>query len=261
MKKIVLSIDFNPAFLMKVIGAVIALTIVFSAISVFARYSSLQHDLFGLAPKFDMDEENTIPTYISSLNMLIAAVILGIIALIIKRRKGEFWKQWAIMGSIFFLLSLDESASIHEGISSRFNVMVGGLSGTTHYAWAILGSVLIVGFLIYFSRFIFALPVKTRNRFILSGAVFLAGAIGVEALGGFIYSQMGTDTLVYQISVVVEESMEMVGICLFIWSLFRYMSESLAAKPKQEEVVERAVLRIKPIEEEEEYSHLTQESA
>lgn len=258
MKQIALSIHFKPTTILKVIGFIIGLTILFSALSVFMRYSTLQHDLFGLAPKFDMDEENTIPTYISSLNLLIAAGLLGIIALVLKRRDGKFWKQWAILGSIFFFLSLDESASLHEGVSSRFNIMVGGLSGTTHYAWAILGSVIILGFLVYFSRFIFSLPSQSRNLFIFCGTVYLAGALGSEALGGYIASQVGKETILYQISVVAEESLEMLGIYLFIWSLFRYISNHLVVKQISEP--ERAVLKIRPIEEEQ-YDEFMQERA
>lgn len=263
MKKIVLSIDFNPSLVVKVIGAIIGFTILVSAITVFFRYSTFQHDLFGLASKFDMDAENTVPTFISSMNLLIAAGLLGFIAYIIKRRDGKHWKQWSIMGIIFFILALDETSSFHEGVASRFNVMVGGMSGTTHYAWAILGSVLILGFLVYFSRFIFSLPASTRNRFVMSGVIFLGGAIGVEALGGYISTLTGYDSMFYHMSVVAEESMEMLGIYLFIWSLFRYVGESLVVA--KESVPERAILRIKPeVEVEEEVEHfgkLAQERA
>lgn len=258
MKQIALSINFNPTTIVRIIGIIIGLTILFSAISVFTRYSSLQHDLFGFAPKFDMDEENTIPTYISSLNLLIAAGLLGMIAFVLKRRDGKFWKQWAILGFVFFFLSLDESASLHEGVSSRFNIMVGGLSGTTHYAWAILGSALMLGFLVYFSRFIFSLPTGSRNLFILCGAIYLAGALGAEAFGGFIASQVGKETILYQISVVVEESLEMLGIYLFIWTLFRYIGNHLVVHQQAEP--ERAALRIRPVEEDQ-YGELLQERA
>ena len=257
MKKIVLSLDFNPAFIFKLIGVLTGITILLSVISLFLNYSSIQHDLFGLMPKFDMDKENTIPTYVSSFNLLVAAFTLAIIACVVKRRDGAHSKNWGILSGLFFLLSLDESASLHEGVASRFNIMMGGFTGTTHYAWAILGSGFILAFLIYFSRFIFALPAATRNRFIVSGIIFLTGAIGTEAFGGLIYSQSGTDNLAYQASVIVEESLEMLGIYCFIWSLFRYVGENLV---RRKSAPESPALRLLPLEEEN-YSQLVQESA
>jgi hypothetical protein len=258
MKQIALSINFNPTAIIKIIGAIIGLTILLSVISVYMRYSDLQHDLFGLAPKFDMDKENTIPTYISSLNLLIAASLLGLIAIVIKRRSGNYWKQWAVLAAVFFFLSLDESASLHEGVSSRFNVMVGGFSGTTHYAWAILGSVLMIGLFFYFRKFLFYLPSATRNFFIISGAIFLSGALVVEAIGGFIASQVGKETILYQSSVVAEESLELLGIFLFICVLFRYIGKHLAVQQNVEP--ERSVLKIKPVEDEQ-YDEFRQERA
>lgn len=207
-----------------------------------------------------MDKENTIPTYISSLNLLIASVLLGCVALIKKKEKSSLWKQWAILGFIFLFLSFDESASLHEGVSKKFNMLVGGFEGTTHYAWAILGSGLILGFLLYFKSFLFSLPASSRNRFILSGAIFLIGALGIEAVGGYLVSKVGYDELSYKLCAFAEESLEMLGIYCFIWSLFGYIDGSLATQKVA--IPEQAILRIKPEEERVEVYHkLAQEIA
>ena len=51
---------------------------------------------------------------------------------------------------------------------------------------------------------------------VLSGALYVGGAAGVELVGAAVYSAEGFDTLRYTLAVTVEEAMEMLGAVLFL---------------------------------------------
>ena len=52
-----------------------------------------------------------------------------------------------------------------------------------------IGFVLIVG--LAYARFLFELPAKTRNLFLIAATLYVEGALGIEMVGGYYSSQMG----------------------------------------------------------------------
>lgn len=72
-------------------------------------------------------------------------------------------------------------------------------------------------FALIFLKFIFYLPLKFRTLFISSAAIYLLGAVGVEIMGA-VY----TETVYYQIVMPIEETLEMSGIIMFIYSLLSF---------------------------------------
>ena len=80
-----------------------------------------------------------------------------------------------------FLLSLDELARIHETLIRPVRRLL-NTSGLFYYAWIIPGLILVAAFLLVYVRFLANQPQRLRWGLIISGAVFVAGAIGFEAL-------------------------------------------------------------------------------
>lgn len=70
-----------------------------------------------------------------------------------------------------------------------------------------------------------SLSKRIRNLFAISGTTFVTGAIGFELLGGrqaFLY---GRDNLTFAFLYTCEESLEMVGIGIFIYALLIYLAK------------------------------------
>ncbi len=63
----------------------------------------------------------------------------------------------------------------------------------------------------------------TARLFALAGAVYLAGAVGFEIVGNSLVGQRLRDTLEYNLWTLAEESLEMLGLILFLHTLLRYM--------------------------------------
>ena len=61
--------------------------------------------------------------------------------------------------------------------------------------------------------------------FILSGGIFVAGAIGLELIGALQDDSIGKENLVYCLLYSAEETLEMLGIATFIFALLRYISD------------------------------------
>ena len=167
---------------------------------------------------FDLDQENNLPTWFSAFLLLVAAALLWLCA---RQRKldGDGWSgQWLVLAGGFLLMSLDEVAGVHETINSVIEV-----------TWAIPAALLVPVLGLAFVPFLLHLPRRTALRFVLAGAIYLAGALGVEIFGNSLSVRDLKDTLQYDMSTLAEETLEMLGVILFIQALLHYMRGSTAA--------------------------------
>ncbi|GMQ81855.1 MAG: hypothetical protein BMS9Abin05_1292 [Rhodothermia bacterium] len=158
---------------------------------------------------FDLDEENNLPTWYSSIALFITSIFLWLCARE-KQATDDPWKrQWKILALGFFVLSIDEVAGMHETFNSLIKI-----------SWAIPGGLLavVIGFL--FIPFLLGLERQTAKLFVLSGVIYIGGAIGVELLA----APLRVDSLQYYLMTLWEEGMEMIGVLLFLYALLRYMS-------------------------------------
>ncbi len=172
---------------------------------------------------FDVNLENNIPTFYSSISLLYCAVLLLIISFGEKLKNPEQVIYWRILSLGFLYLSIDEMASLHEWMGV---LMMGQakFSGVWHFAWMIpaLFMILIIG--ITFLKFLFRLPVKTRALLLLSGFIYIGGAIGIEMISGIFIEEDAANKLGYELLNLLEESMEMIGILFFVYTLNHYLS-------------------------------------
>jgi hypothetical protein len=83
--------------------------------------------------------------------------------------------------------------------------------------------VLVFIFVIAYTNFFINLPRKIGLLFILSGVLFVGGALGMELIGGWYAFTCGTDNLMYRTVAMLEEMLEMIGIAVFIYSLLTYI--------------------------------------
>ena len=161
---------------------------------------------------FDVDQENNLPSWYSGFLLLAAALLLWFCARQ-KAAEGDSWSgHWSALAVGFLLMSVDEVAGIHETINSII-VM----------SWAIPAMFLALLIGLAFVPFLLELPRRTALLFGLAGAVYVAGAAGMEIIGNSMVGQQLRDTLGYNLTTLLEESLEMLGVILFLHSLLRYM--------------------------------------
>lgn len=184
----------------------------------------------GLVRLLDLNGENNLPAWYSSFALLLSSALLGIIGLHRKREANPYGWHWLALALIFLCLSVDEGASIHEKMIDplihRWLEAIGYLDSALRVigtAWVLAGVLFAVIVFLVFWRFLQHLPLATRTLFLIAGALYIAGTIGLEALGGQYIAHHIKRTLIYSMMVAVEEGLEMVGIVVFLYALMLYM--------------------------------------
>jgi hypothetical protein len=161
---------------------------------------------------FDVDQENNLPTWYSEFLLLTTCALLWLCGRK-KRTDGAPWSgHWYALAVGFLLMSVDEVAGVHESINSVIEP-----------TWAIPGAIMASLIGLAFVPFLLHLPRRTALLFGLAGGIYLAGAVGIEIIGNAMVGQRLKDTLQYNFTTLAEESLEMLGLILFIHTLLRYM--------------------------------------
>lgn len=215
-------IRINPAGLTRLLAAIAAVLIVLGAATIILRFGFGHDHVYGLLPRFDLDRELSVPTWYSMALLLVAALLLGAVAVGRRAARDPFARHWAGLVIIFLLLSLDEGASLH-GLPSQPLRAALDLPGFLYYAWVIPMSLAVVVFGLFYARFTGQLPARTRALFVTAGAVFVGGALGGEVVAGAYRSAFGIDGG-YATLALVEESLEMGGCILFIFAVADYLA-------------------------------------
>ena len=113
----------------------------------------------------------------------------------------KYNKQWLGLALGFLILSIDETAGLHES----FNTAV-------EFNWAIAGGVLVFIVALAYIPFLLSLDRRLAFWFVLSGTIFISGALGIELLA----ADMDEDAMPYGFATALEEGLEMLGALLFL---------------------------------------------
>jgi hypothetical protein len=180
---------------------------------------------YGLVDLFDMDVEANFPTYFAGVQLLVCALVLMLIGLVRRQAKDRFAMHWLVLALIFLLISADELVSIHE-LSIRLGreFAPAFATGIFYWIWIVPGSLLVLLVAFTYARFVFSyLPAQTRNRTIIGAALFVGGALVVEMFEARHVEQHGMENLTMGIFVFFEESLEKVGILIFLSGILDYL--------------------------------------
>jgi hypothetical protein len=166
-----------------------------------------------LKDMFDVDEEQNVPTWFSGAILWLSSALVLAIADTRRRQGRRNVVHWYGLAIGFAFLSFDEIAGLHETLNSII-VMT----------WAIPGAIAVGIVGLAYVPFLIGLRARTRWLFVVAGAIYVGGAVGMELLTDHFYLVKYTpDTLAYNLQTAVEEGMEMLGVVLFIHALLDYM--------------------------------------
>lgn len=167
---------------------------------------------YGLIRLVDLSEEGNLPTWYSANLLALCALLLAIVA---AGKRGErHHRHWQVLAIIFLYISIDEAVCIHELLNQFID-----LPGIFYFGWVIPAGVVVTIFWLTYLRFFLELPGRTRLGFLIAGATYVGGALGVELVLGYWSDLHGTDNLGYGLIDALEETLEMLGASVLIYTL------------------------------------------
>jgi len=179
-----------------------------------------------LMQNFFLDAEGNITTFINALLLFIPSLLLIVISIWKFSAKDKFRFHWIGLAMIFFFLSIDEAAVIHESMIKPMRAIVGS-DGVFYFAWIIPGMIIVSAFGLVYLMFFLHLENKFKILFMLSLGVYICGVIGGEMISGYFAANLGLKNFTYTIVASFEESIEYIGCSLIIYSLLKYIEHYL----------------------------------
>ncbi|SDQ66568.1 hypothetical protein SAMN05428996_2301 [Quadrisphaera sp. DSM 44207] len=186
--------------------------------------------VLGLVPFLDPDQEASLGTWVAALLHASCALAAAGNALVSRRRRDGWHRNWWLLCAVFAYISLDEVATIHDRFSVPLRT-VAGLSGPLHYAWLLPFTAAGLVFLVVQARFLLTLG-RTGRDLALCGAAFVLGAAGLETVSGSVASAGGRRTLAYDVLTTVEELVEFASVMAALVVLLSHLLRVLGRDPE-----------------------------
>ncbi|MEN8261361.1 MAG: hypothetical protein ABFS02_12400, partial [Pseudomonadota bacterium] len=214
-EKLTLRIGVKPLALFQY--GVVSLLLICSLALYTAQIWFGEKGFMGAFSMFDVGREDSLPTWFSAFNLMIAAILLSFIYLHSRANRTRNRHYWLALCLIFLALSIDEVASIHERMASLQRYTGVKIALIQTHAWLIYGAPLVVIFGAIMFPFLRRLPRTTAARFILAGTIFVGGAMGFEFVGAWMlhHGIAERGDFIYKVRRILEEGCEMYGIAIF----------------------------------------------
>lgn len=188
------------------------------------KYLSSYDKAFGLIPLVNMAKALSIPTIFTVLIAFIATVLLGIITAIKYSQKDRYRGQWVGLTLFFLLTALDKGSALGTYFFKQFRgVMQTFNPAFPNQKWVTTFVMLLILLIIFYPKFIAALPKKTKLMSLLSLAVYYAGFLFVERFADQYAVLYTIDNLPYHILFSIGKMLEISGLILWITVLLDYL--------------------------------------
>jgi len=217
------TLSFGARGLGRVLGGIVLALIGCHLIGQYCKYELGNSYIFGLVPRFDLNEEFNIPTTFSVFQILLAAALLGILWRYTVSIGDPQSRRWGFLSGLFLFLAVDESAKIHELFNQPY-FSESGTPGAFRFAWVIVYIPAVIALFLWMWPFFRRLVRPLRSYVALAAFLYLGGAIGVEMISGWYSGAFGFRNFGYAVITAIEEGAEMTGVTLFIYALARHMA-------------------------------------
>jgi hypothetical protein len=183
----------------------------------FIQYNVSKTQYPPILELFNMDADKNIPIFFYITLLILCSLLLLSISILKAQQKSPQSNSWLILTFIFLVLSLEKAVRFQEYFFSPIKQFLTNEQTSIIKYFPFIIVILIALGLIYYSLiFIQKLPANNKRSFIIATCIYLSGAIILDLVGSAFYDPGGLHNLTYNILGVVEESVEMIGIIIFI---------------------------------------------
>lgn len=219
------TVSLRPTTLFR---ALVAAAVVLVLLSVISDVLFLTWERAGRAfQAFDVNRESNVPTWWSSFQVGLLALLCLHLARRDRTRPGGRPLAWLLCGAVLLCVSVDEVAQLHEQLSAVFHDLTGRSDGVFRYGWVFLVLPVVIAFVLAVSPLLLSLPRPVAGELVAGGAVFLLGAVVLEMVGSSLVSAGWSRTsFPYVLEYTFEEFFEMLGVAIAFHTVARW-----AARP------------------------------
>lgn len=177
---------------------------------------------------FSLDGEGNVPALFSTLMIFLAAFLFLLVALIKRTLKDQYVGHWTILSLGFLMMAVDEGLALHELLTHPVRVQIESEKGLGlfYHAWVVPAIAVVALIIVGFTRFFLHLQSPMRLKFFIAASLYLTGVIGFEMIGGYYAEAYGISNFTYVLIFTAEESLELSGIVMLIWTLLLYICEN-----------------------------------
>lgn len=220
-----MNITINTRLLVRILLISLLVLLLLNIFVLLLAYSGVYHGplMYELFHKFNFNGKYNIPSFFNTFLLLIASLILYYIYLVQKKR-FFLQRRWFALAILFLIMAIEENASVHIFLHSllpRQSILM--QTGLSVLLWAIPFGILVTVLAIYFKRLVLSLPREIAKGFAISAVIYITGAIVLDLVASVISHLKGSRSLAYTAVSTLEESLEMLGIIVFIHYLFAYI--------------------------------------
>ncbi len=196
--------------------------IVATFVAQFARNASGVSTLVNL---FDADQKINFPTGAKILLLLASTALLGTLGMTVHDRWHRV--RWVGMSAVFALLTLDETAYLHQRLSDWLHNIF-ATSGPLRFAWILVYLPLVAGLLVLYWPFWRKLPNPLRPQLLIAAIGFAGGSGGIEFVKSALYDDERWK-LSFGLVASVSDSLELLGLALLVTALLTTMGRVASA--------------------------------
>lgn len=216
----------TPKTVVKALGTITLLLIFANVILNVIKHITKDAYLYGLIPLFKLSAENNIPSFFSGCLFLLSSILLMLIWKT-KKHYDKPGKIWGMLALLFLFLAYDELFSVHELLIHPIRDAL-HTTGLLYEAWIIVYGVAVCALVAVFFPEWRRLEKKFKIWFFASAFTFMSGAIGFEMIGGAYFESINRQgDVIYGILYTLEESLEMAGLVIFIYTLMMFLGSEL----------------------------------
>jgi hypothetical protein len=165
-----------------------------------------------------LDSEGNLSTWFTSTLFGAAALLALVVRHVDEDRHARGWAQVA---GVLLLISVEEVAGLHERLDSKIGAAM-DTDGFLHFAWIVPVGVVAALALAVLWQFVRSLAPSTRRALAIGAIVYVAGALGMEAVSGWWTSEHGNANIGFLLLSTVEENLEMAAALVLAAALGRY---------------------------------------
>ncbi|PCJ68743.1 MAG: hypothetical protein COA62_12950 [Rhodobiaceae bacterium] len=174
---------------------------------------------------FELDAERNVGAWYSSALMVLIAVCAFFNWQMNRHRTDIVSYSWLLISVVFFALSVDETAGFHEVVDVPLRETF-ELTGAFYNPWIFFGAFFVVVFAAVLMPFLLSLPRMIAALFVVSGAIYVGGALGLEPFDAYFEYTYGEGSFPHIVSTIIEETLEMIGLTLFLHANLIYMADT-----------------------------------